>query len=187
MTSRDSQIWNFHGDWKIILLQEQPSVNLISLRASKCEEIKCVDLNIFFITFRIFELRSNQNFYSGSEYYYGSSYYCTNPFVKYQCSKNDSKKMVKLQINSSRGAANCYRDFSTLNREFFAVNHQNNFMTQCNLAKYLEKSVLILKIRVSFKLIINFYLNLNILRSQLRKFLIIFALEMSSWRQKEKF
>lgn len=99
--------------------------------------------------FRLFELRPNQNFYSGSEYYYGSSYYCINPFVKYQCDKHDSKKLIKLQINSFRGAASCYRDFSSLNKEFCAVNHQNNFMTQCNLSKYLEKNSLLLRIRVS--------------------------------------
>lgn len=103
----------------------------------------------FQFCFRFLELRPNQNFYSGSEYYYGSSYYCINPYVKYECAKHDSKKLIKLQINASRGAANVFRDFSHLNREFCGINQLNNFMTQCNINKYMEKTSLVLRIRVS--------------------------------------
>ncbi|KAG5679515.1 hypothetical protein PVAND_009078 [Polypedilum vanderplanki] len=97
------------------------------------------------------ELRINQNFYSGSEYYYGSSYFCINPFVKYQWSKHDAKKFIKLQVHTSRGGANVTRDFSIMNKDFVVINSQSNFMTQCNINKYIEKNILTINVRATIK------------------------------------
>jgi hypothetical protein len=87
--------------------------------------------------------------------------------VRYQWERHDSKKFIKLQINSFRGSASVTREFSIMNKDFVVVSPHNNFITQSNINKYIEKNVLTLNIRAVIKEVFdNFPIGNELLESK---------------------